>query len=39
MIKPITNMIKHIANMVRSLFKKPVKRKGLTTSTASRYLS
>lgn len=32
-------MIKSIANVIRSLFRKPVDRKGLTTSTASRYLS
>ena len=32
-------MIKFLANLIRSQFKKPVDRKGLTTSTASRYLS
>jgi len=32
-------MTTFIGNLFRSLFKKPVDRKGLTTSTASRYLS
>jgi hypothetical protein len=32
-------MMKFAANLFRSLFRKSADRKGLTTSTASRYLS